>query len=111
MPGVLVGGLAALLIGLIMLFAWLEAVLILVKALAALGFIGGGAIAVYLGWEEFRDIKKASLEFSSPAEANRYQAEAEAYQAELAEISQHTPDQPVSGPEAQSAGPDNKPEN
>jgi len=37
MPGMLVGGLAALVVGLIMFFAWLGAVLALVKALAALG--------------------------------------------------------------------------
>jgi hypothetical protein len=84
MPGLLVGGLAALLVGLIMFFAWLGAVLNLVKALAALGFIGAGLVIIYLGWEEFQDHKKKpSLDFSSPAEASRYKAEATAYKAEL----------------------------
>jgi len=87
-PGLMVGGLAALLVGLVMLFAWLEAVLALVKALAALGFIGAGAATIYLGWEEFLAHKKPSLDFSSQAEAARYRAEAEAYQEELSEIKQ-----------------------
>jgi len=86
MPGLLVGGLAALVVGLIMFFAWLGAVLALVKALAALGFLGAGAVAIYLGWEEFQDHKKPSLDFSSQAEAARYRADAAAYQEELAEI-------------------------
>ena len=97
MPGMLIGGLAALLIGLIMFFAWLGAVLTLVKALAALGFIGAGAVAIYLGWEEFRDLKKPSLDFSSPDEATRYQAEAAAYQAKLAEIGQETSPESAKG--------------
>jgi len=88
MPGLLVGGLAALVVGLIMLFAWLGAVLTLVKALAALGFIGAGAAAIYLGWAEFMEHKKPALDFSSQAEAARYRAEAAAYQEELAEIKQ-----------------------
>jgi len=88
MPGLLVGGLAALTVGLIMFFAWLGAVLILVKALVALGFIGAGAVAIYLGWAEFMEHKKPSLDFSSQAEAARYRAEAAAYQEELAEINQ-----------------------
>jgi hypothetical protein len=92
MPGMLVGGLAALVVGLIMFFAWLGAVLALVKALAALGLIGAGAVAIYLGWEEFLDQKKPSLDFSSQAEATRYRAEATACQAKLAEISQGTPE-------------------
>jgi hypothetical protein len=86
-PGLLVGGLAALVVGLIMFFVWLGAVLTLIKALAALGFMGAGAGAIYLGGDEFQDHKRPSLDFSSPAEAARYQAEAAAYQSKLAEIS------------------------
>ena len=102
----LIGGLAALMVGLIMLFAWLGAVLALVKALAALGLIGTGAVAIYLGWEEFRDQKRPSLDFSSPAEADRYRAEAAAYQAKLAEISRgvSSAEQPTGGPK-EPAGP------
>jgi len=92
MPGMLIGGLAALLVGLIMFFAWLGAVLVLVKALAALGFIGAGAVAIYLGWEEFRDHKRPALDFSSPAEASRYRDAATAYQEKLAEINQENSD-------------------
>jgi hypothetical protein len=92
MPGLLVGGLAALTVGLIMFFVWLGAVLILVKALAALGFIGAGAVGIYLGWAEFMDHKKPALDFSSQAEAARYRAEAAAYQEELAEINKEKVD-------------------
>ncbi|MCL2029130.1 MAG: hypothetical protein FWG97_01750 [Deltaproteobacteria bacterium] len=95
MPGLLVFGLAALVVGLILFFAWLEAVLILVKATAALGFLGTGAVAIYLGWEELRDLKKTPLDFSCPAEADRYQAEATAYQAKLDEISREGSDPPA----------------
>jgi threonine/homoserine/homoserine lactone efflux protein len=83
----LVVGLAALVVGLIMFFAWLGAVLALVKALFALGLIGAGVVTIYLGWEEFREQKRPNLDFSSPAEADRYRAEAAAYQAKLTEIS------------------------
>ena len=95
MPGLLVGGLAALVAALIMIFAWLEAVLTLAKALAALGFLGAGAVAVYLGWEELRDLKKPALGFSCPDEATRYQAEAAAYQAKIDEISRCASEKPA----------------
>ena len=99
MPGLLVGGVAALLVGLIMFFAWLGAVMTLVKALAALGFIGAGALAIYLGWEEFRDRKKPLFGFSSPLEAARYRDEAAAYQAELDKINHASspPEPPADG--------------
>ncbi|MDR3038510.1 MAG: hypothetical protein LBV21_04350 [Candidatus Adiutrix sp.] len=103
MPVLLMGGLAALVAGLVLFFVWLGAVLTLVKALAPLGLLGAGAVAVYLGWEEFRDLKKPALDFSSPDEANRYQAEAQAYQAEMNQFSRN--DDPPAGNEPQSGEP------
>ncbi len=83
MPVLLIVGLAALLLGIIFFFVWIGYFVMLVKALAPLAFIIGGAVAAYLGWEEMMDKKDAGLDFSNPDEANRYKAEATAYQAEI----------------------------
>lgn len=83
MPVLLIVGLAALLLGIIFFFVWISYFVMLVKALAPLAFIIGGAVAAYLGWEEMMDKKDAGLDFSNPDEANRYKAEATAYQAEI----------------------------
>lgn len=87
MPILLVGGLVALVIGVVLFFCWLAAIGILIKAVLSLAFITGGAVAVYLGWEEFQDRNKPPLDFSSSDEADRYKAEANAYQTEINEVS------------------------
>jgi hypothetical protein len=87
MPVLLAGGLAALIVGIILFFCWFAAIGALLKALLPLAFIAGGAVAAYLGWEEFQDRNKPPLDFSSPDEADRYKAEAKAYQAEINEAS------------------------
>ncbi len=87
MPILLFGGLAALIIGVVLFFCWVAAIGILFKALLSLAFITGGVVAIYLGWEEFQDRNKPPLDFSSPDEADRYKAEAHAYQTEINEVS------------------------
>lgn len=87
MPVLLIVGLVALLVGIILFFAWIGHFLILIKALAPLAFIAGGAVAAYLGWEEMKDKKAPPIvDFSNPDEADRYKAEAKAYQAEINEV-------------------------
>ncbi|MDR0354127.1 MAG: hypothetical protein LBJ64_00045 [Deltaproteobacteria bacterium] len=83
MPLLLVIG-AVLIAGGIFLFAhWFEFFLKALKVVTPLGIIGLGGLLTYFGWEELRDKKRAFMDFSSPAEASRYQAEALAYQEKL----------------------------
>ena len=96
-PVLLLSGLATLVVGVVLFFVWLEAILTVVQALMPLALLGAGAVAVYLGWEELRDLKKPALGFSTPAEANRYQAEARAYQEELDHLSQRDGRPPAAG--------------
>ena len=90
MPILLIVGLAALLVGIILFFTWFGHLLALIKAVAPLVFMVGGAVAAYLGWEEMKDKKTPPLDFSNPDEAGRYTAEAKAYQAEIKEIREET---------------------
>ena len=86
MPVLLIAGLGALVLGLILFFAWFGHIMALIQATLPLAFLAGGAVAVYLGWEEMREKNKPAMDFSSPDEASRYKAEAKAYQAKINEI-------------------------
>lgn len=86
MPVLLIAGLAALLFGLILFFAWFGFILGLAKALLPAFLMAVGGVAAYLGWEELRDKRAPTMDFSSPHEASRYQAEAAVYQAQINEI-------------------------
>lgn len=104
MPVLLIVGLAALLLGIILFFVWFAFILGLVKAFLPAFLMAGGAVAAYLGWEEWRDKRTPALDFSNPDEASRYKAEAAAYQAEINEIkSGHTieTDKAEAAPEAE----------
>jgi hypothetical protein len=57
-------------------------------------FLAGGSVASYLGWVEWRERRRPSMDFSSPGEASRYQTEAKAYQAEINEITIEIKDKP-----------------
>jgi hypothetical protein len=80
MPLLLVIGGVLILAGLALLATWISSFLIVLKAFLPLGVIGLGGLLAYFGWEERQDRKGATMDFSSPAEANRYQADALAYQ-------------------------------
>jgi hypothetical protein len=69
--------------GLALFVGWFEYFVIVFKALLPLAVIAVGGVLAYFGWEERMDRKTAFLDFSSPDEANRYQAEALAYQEKL----------------------------
>lgn len=94
MPVLLIAGLAALVLGLILFFAWFVYIAALLKAILPVFFIAGGGVAAYLGWEELQDRKNPHMDFSSPDEASRYKADAKAYQAELNEIKDVPSDAP-----------------
>lgn len=86
MPVLLIAGLVSLVLGLVLFFAWFAYIVAIIKAILPAAFIGAGAVAAYLGWEEMKDQKNPNIDFSSPTEANRYKAEAMAYQEEINEI-------------------------
>lgn len=86
MPVLMIAGLVSLVLGIILFFVWFGHILALIKAVLPLVFIVGGAVASYLGWEEMKESRGPTMDFSSPDEANRYKAEAKAYQAKLNEI-------------------------
>jgi hypothetical protein len=83
MPILFIVGLLIIVGGLILFVSWFSFFWALLKALAPLAIITLGGVLTYFGWEERKDRKVAVMDFSSPAEASRYQAEALAYQEKL----------------------------
>jgi hypothetical protein len=110
MPVLLIAGLAALVLGLILFFAWFGHILALIQATLPLAFLAGGAVAAYLGWEELRENRKPVMDFSSPDEASRYKAEARAYQAKLNEIKVNPEEAADPAPAEEGADHPNQPE-
>ena len=87
MPLLLIIGGVLILAGLALLAAWFSALVVVLKAVLPLGVVGLGGLLAYFGWEERQDRKGAALmDFSSPAEADRYQADALAYQEKIDQI-------------------------
>jgi len=86
----LVGGLAALLLGVIGLIAWWDEFLWLLKGCIPLMLILGGALATYLGAEEIKDKRRAEAEadrepFSAePENVDKYKQEVADLKAKLA---------------------------
>ncbi|MGL4209745.1 MAG: hypothetical protein ACRCTY_10200 [Candidatus Adiutrix sp.] len=91
MPVLLIVGLSVLALGVVLFFVWLGHIMALIKAFAPMMLIGLGLIISYIGWQEMRDRKEATIDFSTPNEATRYKAEARAYQAERNVITQESP--------------------
>ncbi|MDR1085232.1 MAG: hypothetical protein LBP22_10350 [Deltaproteobacteria bacterium] len=83
MPILFVIGLLIIIGGLTLFVSWFGYFWELLKALLPLVIVTLGGVLTYFGWEERKDRKGAVLDFSSPAEASRYQAEALAYQEKL----------------------------
>jgi sugar (pentulose or hexulose) kinase len=87
----MMSGLVAILLGLVFLGFWWNAFIEIVKAGIPVVLILGGALAAYLGLEEYKDqkaLKQAESAGPASAEAERYKAEAEKYKAELEKIKQ-----------------------
>lgn len=92
MPVLLIAGLLVAIVGVVLFFVWFGAIWVIIKAAIPLGLMAVGAVAAYLGWEEWRDRRNPVMDFSSPDEALRYKSEARAYQAELKEIKKEESD-------------------
>ncbi|MDR2455892.1 MAG: hypothetical protein LBE49_04780 [Deltaproteobacteria bacterium] len=88
MPLLLIIGGVLVLAGLSLLVAWFGSFITLLKAVLPLLVAGLGGLLAYFGWEERQDRKGALMDFSSPAEANRYQADALAYQESIDQIAE-----------------------
>ena len=85
----LVGGIIALILGLIGLIYWWDYLLKALVAIIPIGLILGGALATYLGIEEWRDSARQPGDLGGEppqGEAEKYKAEAEKYKAELDEL-------------------------
>jgi hypothetical protein len=89
----LVGGLVAVALGLIGLGMWYDSLFVLIKGGIPLLLLLGGALAVYLGYEETKDklFKKPEAPAYEPpkaseAEAEQYKAEVEKLKAEIEDL-------------------------
>ena len=85
----LLGGVVALLIGVIFLIFWWAPFITIIQAAVPLVLILGGALATYLGFEEWKDAQamaKSDVDNYPDPEVERYKAEAEKYKSELEEL-------------------------
>lgn len=95
----LVGGVAALLLGLIGLISWWDEFIWLLKGVIPVVLILGGALATYLGAEEVKDKRRAELEsarepFAPPADdVDKYKREVAELKAKLAAMESDQPKQ------------------
>ena len=99
----LVGGIIALILGLLGLIYWWEPFIMLLQAAIPVILILGGALASYLGIEEWKD-SQSMLEtetYRPDPEVERYKAEAEKYKSELEALKQS---QPSASPESDDSG-------
>lgn len=93
----LVGGIAALLLGLIGLISWWDEFIWLLKGVLPVLLILGGALATYLGAEEYKDKRRAELEsvrepFAPAADdAEKYKREVAELKAKLASMEGEQP--------------------
>lgn len=82
----LVSGVIALILGILGLYRWWQEFIVVLQAAIPLILILGGALATYLGIEEWKDSQALSEPepySAAEAEAERYKAEAERLKAEL----------------------------
>ena len=85
----LVGGIAALILGIIGLIGWWESFLIILMGSVPIMLILGGALAVYLGMEEIKEDKTSEI----PAEnTDELKSEVENLKEELKELKEEKKD-------------------
>jgi hypothetical protein len=85
----LVGGVIALILGVLGLVYWWNPFIVVLQAAIPLVLILGGALAAYLGIEEWKDSQAMQNQQSgggAEAETARYKAEAERYKKELEDL-------------------------
>lgn len=98
---VLIGGAAALLLGLILLIVWWGHFISVLAGIIPIVLLAGGALAVYLGYEENKDRQQIEREMNtmpaSPPPAptapnqddlNSFKQETEKYKSEVEELKQ-----------------------
>jgi hypothetical protein len=81
----LIGGLAALLLGIIGIIGWWEEFLWLLKGVIPLVLLLGGALATYLGLEEMKDKRRAEEE-QTQAPYQPQGEDVDKYKEEVAEL-------------------------
>ncbi|MBU2549152.1 MAG: hypothetical protein KKB20_12105 [Proteobacteria bacterium] len=96
----LVGGIIALILGFIGLGLWSSEFVILLKGGIPIALILGGALATYLGVEEWKDAQSmqettAQTPVPVATEAEKYRAEAEKYKAELESLKKQQEETPA----------------
>ncbi len=97
----LIGGVAALILGVIGLIAWWEEFIWLLKGVVPVILLLGGALAAYLGLEEIKDKRRAEMEAATEPfqpegdDVERYKQEVAELKAKLAAMeNQEAADQP-----------------
>jgi len=81
----LIGGLAAIVLGIIGLIGWWDAFIYLLKGVIPLVLLLGGALAAYLGMEELKDKRRAEEE-SAQEPFQPQGEEVDKYKEEVAEL-------------------------
>ena len=81
----LIGGAAAAVLGIIGLVVWWREFLMLLAGAVPFAFLSGGALAIYLGFDELKDSWKSKEEFGSPA-TNECKDEVEKLKKEVEEL-------------------------
>ena len=103
----LVGGVGALILGVILLIVWFDQFLTVLAGLIPMVLLLGGALAAYLGLEEMRDRRQIEEEMAranaqttppptpaaSQEELDRHKEEAAKYKAEVEELKNKLKDQ------------------
>ena len=86
----LVGGIVALVLGIIGIIIWWKAFLILLAGGIPLALILGGALATYLGIEEYKDkVERSKMEEPLPSSSNdadRYKQESDRLKQEVEDL-------------------------
>ncbi len=100
----LIGGVAALILGVIGLIAWWEEFIWLLKGVVPVILLLGGALAAYLGLEEIKDKRRAEMEAATEPfqpegdDVERYKQEVAELKAKLAALeAQESTDQDQEG--------------
>ncbi len=87
----LIGGAAAAVLGIIGLAVWWKPFLQLLAGAIPFGLLSGGALAIYLGFDELKDTwKSKDNDFSAPSatkdEVDRYKKEVDGLKQEVDEL-------------------------
>ena len=82
----LIGGAAAAVLGIIGLAIWWKPFLQLLAGAIPFGLLSGGALAIYLGFDELKDTWKSKEESFGGANVSEYKEEVERLKKEVEEL-------------------------